>query len=650
MYELSMLHREPGMPGYDQASEYARQTLAEMPLDGLSTVQFTCDGKARYTDTWVSVPYWEPRKGVLELLEPERRILADFTALPSSLGLRSSSTPPDGVTSELIYVGDGVTDKDYESVDVRGKIVLADPDGQLGIVAVREARKHGASGVVLASIISSPPAIPREDRLDLVGHCWLAFWWNGVEWDWSPAFSFSISPRVAQELLGYMKSGRRVVVRACVDADLRAGTMDLVQAVLTGSDLPQEEVAVLAHLDHPWPGSDDNAAGSALLMELAETFSTMVREGVLPRPRRTIRFMWVPHLIGTIGYIERNPGWLKDLHLAVSCDMVGGDPDKTKGIMGLDPCPLSTPSYATALAEHFMERLKLRSPLVRIPRWDYRVAPNYQGGTEHMAFVEGLTGVPGLAFGRTGSWFYHTTEDSPDKVNPKELHRSGWVVGLLLWAVANADRNTGLDIARITATWAVREMARYMERQLTILGGLDKSDERGGLYEETRWALRFAADRYRECVRSTLKLGPLDLERLDKLSSRITSDEAFWLEELENHASNVVATAEDDDPRGRAVPRRLYKGPFNIRHAVEMLEERVGQGRCEWLVSLAKSLPTPVLSRTGLTACLRWADGARNIDEILRAVRWERGSAPSVDVFYRFLSIMQEAGFVSIRE
>jgi len=94
-----------------------------------------------------------------------------------------------------------------------------------------------------------------------------------------------------------------------VDAGRHAGSYDIVSALIRGGDpaLAGQEIAFSCHLDHPHPGANDNASGCATILEVARTFTKLIREGTLPRPARSLRFLWPPEVEGTTILLDR--GW-----------------------------------------------------------------------------------------------------------------------------------------------------------------------------------------------------------------------------------------------------------------------------------------------------------------------------------------------------
>jgi len=101
-------------------------------------------------------------------------------------------------------------------------------------------------------------------------------------------------------------------------------TAENVVVTVPGETLPAEKVLLTAHLD-AWPGSpgaDDNASGSAALLEALRLFQ-------LYRFERTIEFIWFTGeeqgIQGSLAYAEDHP--LDDVVAVVNIDMIAYDSD-----------------------------------------------------------------------------------------------------------------------------------------------------------------------------------------------------------------------------------------------------------------------------------------------------------------------------------
>ena len=69
----------------------------------------------------------------------------------------------------------------------------------------------------------------------------------------------------ADILLDLLKSRTKVEVEVDIETEFYDNTLKIVNALIPGSDLDQDEFIFYAHLDHFKPSAGDNASGCAAL-------------------------------------------------------------------------------------------------------------------------------------------------------------------------------------------------------------------------------------------------------------------------------------------------------------------------------------------------------------------------------------------------
>jgi len=219
---------------------------------------------------------------------------------------------PGDVTAELVWVGGGTSPADYEGKDVRGKIVLATGYGgdvhRLGVLT------YGARAVVC--YLDDERAKLYPDMLQYTG-----LWPRAEELE-RVTLGFNITNRQGTRLRDMLLAGKKVVLRAQVKGiGLEPYFMDVVVAVLKGVKRPAEEILMTAHLDHPKESANDNASGSAGMLDVAATLKRLSSEGRLTRPERTLRFLWVPSGTGLCRTSTRTASW-QDQNSAALCSPI----------------------------------------------------------------------------------------------------------------------------------------------------------------------------------------------------------------------------------------------------------------------------------------------------------------------------------------
>jgi aminopeptidase YwaD len=294
---LALIHRWFVSPGYEAAATYVMNEARRIGLKEVAIDRFPADGKAYYA-TSLSLPRWSVARAELRMTAPEPRHLISWDEMPTCLASNSRSAD---VEAELIDVGEGVHASDYEGKDVAGRLVLASSPqrkGRIDLVHRLAVLERGAGGVV--SYRSYYP----DDFPDLVTWDHLfTLEKNGRK----STFGFCVSKRLGWELKRRLRNGEKVILRANIESELSVGEYGIVEGTIPGKDWPEQEVWFIAHLDHAEPGANDNASGSAAILECARAFRELIDSGAWPGPRRTLRFLWVPEMYGTYAYLVSHP-------------------------------------------------------------------------------------------------------------------------------------------------------------------------------------------------------------------------------------------------------------------------------------------------------------------------------------------------------
>src|SRR5579864_921828 len=447
--QLSMWSRVVGSDQYEKAVDWVAGKAREFGLEEVQIERFPSDGTARYFE-YESQRFWKVRSGELWLTSPFELKITSYAELPISLCRDSTSA---NVEAEVVDIGNGTGDSDY-SRPVKGKIVLTSSDP--AVIVERAVYKEGARGIV------SYWTIPEWDRLnrlpgdypDLVG------------WRYLPdpgskhgTFAFMISPRRAAELREMLRNGKTLKARAKVDAELAAGTLDIVTAVIRGSKYPDEEVLVSSHLDEI--GADDNASGSSSLLEMGRTLAELVAQGRLPRPLRTIRFLWVPEFAGSFAWASRHIQEPAKRIADLNYDEMGANLLTMNSVMNVALTPDSVPSYLNAVMESIFSFLnkynEVSYPAVKDfhiisvngtrNRLSARMIP-FIGGSDSIIYNH--LGIPAAFVTVWPENFYHSSKDTPDKLDPTQLHRGVFSGLAALATIAFADDADARNLALLT--------------------------------------------------------------------------------------------------------------------------------------------------------------------------------------------------------
>ena len=217
-------------------------------------------------------------------MEPEEIKLADNWEVAAALA--DHSRPAD-VTAELVDVGAGTTDADYEGKEVEGKLVLA--AGLTPLVMAEAVLKRGALGVISSWSSRVHPVIEGADQV-AIG---LMEGFGGGEQE--PTFAFMISPRTGIWLqkLGFsgdvfnmgVAEPQKVVLRARVESRVDPEPwMEMIEYVIPGSEIHDQDVVLTAHLQEEKPSANDDGSGCVNLLEIARVIKKAISEPIVWKP------------------------------------------------------------------------------------------------------------------------------------------------------------------------------------------------------------------------------------------------------------------------------------------------------------------------------------------------------------------------------
>ena len=592
-------------PNIEKTAAYLKGVLGEIGLKRVEMVSPPADGTTQY-GFWTMPLAWDVKQATLEIVEPDAppdiRALADFQKIPASLVMWGSPTPPGGITAEVVELR-SFAPAEMEKADLKGKMVLVrqDPSSHKGPLIAK-----GAAGVISAA---------TENPRLRDGHNWVNSWGDSG-WGYTkqshPLVCFSISPRQADFISGVLAKGQKVRVKANVDARYYSGTYPYTTGVIEGTS--PEEVLTLGHTAEQ--GASDNANGVSVMVEAMATLQRLIGAGKLKQPRRTIRILTMPELYATMHYITVNPERIRRTVAAICLDTPAGPHDQPLTFM-LTPDVAS--SYINPLvlniAETYLSGLS--------PRRGIRWTP-YRAGTDTF-MSDPMIGVPTVAASAPNVVnVHHNSEDTPDRLDRDSTRDLAVVTAAFVYYVASAGDAEIPWLAQITADRAHENVLRVTEPALKNVETAGKAEELARLLFNGQERIAYAAARGREAVLSTLRLAsPGGREKLAPALKQVEQSAAAQSSRLSEAvdrraaalgiARPVKALAPPADPQlteaaGMIVKRKRF-GTVTLDDLP--MEQWEGQPSAAWDANL-------------ITA-LNWCDGKRNLAEVIRLTRLERG-------------------------
>jgi aminopeptidase YwaD len=648
-------------PQFREIADYMREQAEAIGLEGVRLEEFPSDGE-RYYWAFRTEPSWDARGGSLWQTSPYEKRLIDFAVTPGALARFSHSTEAE---AELVYVGAGRSAEDYDGGDVEGKAVLA--TGPVRAVHAAAVYERGALGVITfrASGFDLPDLVPSGDLTPWLGP------------DGSPStFGFGVSYRQAQELISELNRGE-VRVRVKIDADIGLGEYLEVTGVIPGCELPDEEVLLTAHIDHRNTGGN-NATGDGVSLEVARTLVRLIEQGALPRPRRTIRFIWGAEHKGFLVYLHRHPEALDKWLFVLNYDMAGKY--QSVGVrVHMKRSPSSNPTviddalqevFEWVIAGNKVHRALQMSPAPHFPwpildplgsRDDFLadVNPYYWGLSDHEELNDGNLKIHSAQIGDWPDPYIAAHQDNPETADPTQMKRIAVIGAAFLHAIANAGPREAEELVAVGAARARERLAVQLRKTIALVSDAE-AEELPRVALEAWISLKASIDREQrslEAIEPWLEGDPDAAAFTENMISKLAVDGGCLIEELDTfhhrkaEALGVPATLSERSPEEEALRGRVPvragtpKGPIypnRFLYGGAWLSERLG---CGELLDLA-------ILRDGQYVAyeaLNFVDGRRNLLQIRDAVSTEFTPVPAGHVA-EFFSILEKAGVVSFEK
>lgn len=235
---------------------------------------------------------------------------------------------------------------------------------------------------------------------------------------------------ISKPVFEALKNGSKINIK--IDVATEAKYLRNVIGCIEG-EIKDEYVVIGTHFDHYgnqngyiYNGADDNASGTAAVMQIAEAF---IKNG--EKPKRTIIFaLWDGEERGLLGskYYTSQIDYLGKIKGYINFDMIGRDSD-----------PKSTQSVAYMYTEAFPQFEKwLKS---NIKEYNLSLKPNYApwdnpiGGSDNASFA--LHGIPIAWYHTGGHPDYHQPSDHTEKINWDKMLNITRSAYLVLYDLSN---------------------------------------------------------------------------------------------------------------------------------------------------------------------------------------------------------------------
>ncbi|MER3413071.1 MAG: hypothetical protein C4341_02305 [Armatimonadota bacterium] len=419
--------RFTGSPGERMAGDYAKKVFEEAGLlPGGEKGTFFQEFPVRFGIEIGAGSYLRFRRGSETI---EAKPGKEFVPVYNGDAL-------DGVTAPVVFAGEGVVTEDrddYAGVDAKGKIVIVFPSADRRLsnrVKARTAQEKGAVGILFAG---SPSG---AGLLDLTGQ-------NGIlrsEGFVAAAISDEMFERVSglnfqrareQAGAGRVMPGFAANVTVTLKTSVQPRNIigRNIIAILPGQDptLKSQYIVIGAHIDHIghgevgaagriegdniYNGADDNASGSAMVLELARYYSRTKSNF------RTLVFQLYSGeemgLVGSRHWVANPTVDLKAVTAMLNLDMIGNMVENKLIVDGIRSSPIWRD-----MVNRFGDGFTFE--------FDPTGRRSIAGRSDHAAFE--AAGIPVLFFNTDEHERYHRPNDHADKLNYEGMERIGTLI------------------------------------------------------------------------------------------------------------------------------------------------------------------------------------------------------------------------------
>ncbi|TFG28142.1 MAG: M28 family peptidase [Promethearchaeota archaeon] len=291
--------RRSGTPPADKAEQYIYNKLKEV---GLNDVKFE---KIDFTRWWAE-------KHELIIISEKTPGVSEDQTIKTFPAWFSESTPPEGITAEVVYVGYG-TKSDFDQVEVKNKIALIEGKMVLNFFpthnerlfnTINMAKKKGAVAVICTNgspLDSIAYIVPTQESV-------------------LPALSIS-SPDGAYLIELCTRYHKKLFVKFSLISKTGPATSNTVVGTLAGKT--DDIILIGTHTDSTFTGALDNAAANAGLITLAEYYAKIPLE----KREKTMLFVgWTGHECGSVGsklYVKMHEEMLPKITTYILLDGFG---------------------------------------------------------------------------------------------------------------------------------------------------------------------------------------------------------------------------------------------------------------------------------------------------------------------------------------
>ncbi|MFC5604759.1 M28 family metallopeptidase [Sporosarcina koreensis] len=379
----------------------------------------------------------------------ETSLRVNGTPYQSITHAMAASTPEEGLHTDLVYVGDG---SEGNWADVKGKAVVIDGLAIPG--AVKAAEQAGAIAAVFIS------AEYRHEMI--VSTVWGNPSINQVN-DYPTIAVLSVNFDDGQKIKEMILNSGETACEIKAVVHKFWGEIPTLIAEYKADEPTDEFVLFSGHIDSWHHGAMDNGTANATMLEIARIIGEQK-----PTFRRSLRFaFWSGHshgrYAGSTLYADEN--W-EELHdncvMHVNIDSVGA---KESVVLSEGNAMAETKSVAAKAIKEIAGETYNSSRFGRAGDqsfWGPGVPSLLMGLSEQKPMntpaMEAFSKLFGDGKGGGFGWWWHTTEDTLDKISPEFLQRDCKIYLSILWDLCTS------RLLEVNQLNAIKEINSYLDQ------------------------------------------------------------------------------------------------------------------------------------------------------------------------------------------
>lgn len=235
---------------------------------------------------------------------------------------------------------------------------------------------------------------------------------------------------------------------------------------------------------------------------MGRTLIRLIQQGKLAQPKRDIYFLWVPEISGTNAWLRAHEDIKKRFIADLNFDMEGLSLRAGGAMWLLMRTPDTFPSFINDVGASVLEFIaNLNRERVRYRHHGYRftlpvISPNgsqdpfYAGVEKHYGTSDHVTymqhGIPALMFNTWPDMWYHSSHDTPDKLDSTQFKRVA-VAGVgAAYAMAAADDAMAARIAAESLARGTERMGTAQRKGVSYLTDATAAASLPAAYRDAR--------------------------------------------------------------------------------------------------------------------------------------------------------------------